>query len=157
MRLTRDGITQKVDQDAILRLSRSVHPGASIHEHVGAIRHVVGQARRRHLDADRRLKPICFEVIRLALRCALHRIAAAMGAYAKKAANRNMEADAFELRLRAERRLGQMMAAQKRTVGFAKGGGDKRSKHRVSQKALNQHRCPPVHHTNVGKYVRFPT
>jgi pyruvate kinase len=42
-----------------------------------------------------------------------------MGAYAKKAANRNMEADAFELRLRAERRLGQMMAAQKRTVGFA--------------------------------------
>ncbi len=61
-------------------------------------------------------------------------IAAAMGAYAKKAADRSMEADAFEQRLRAERRLGQMMAAQKRTVGFAKGGGDKRSKHRVSKK-----------------------
>ena len=61
-------------------------------------------------------------------------IAAAMNAYAQKAQDRSLESDAFELRLRAERRLGQMMAAQKRVVGVAKGGGDNRSKQRVSRK-----------------------
>jgi hypothetical protein len=35
---------------------------------------------------------------------------------------------------RAERRLGEMMAAQKETVGLNKGGGDQRSDHRVSKK-----------------------
>jgi hypothetical protein len=49
---------------------------------------------------------------------------------AKQAKNRQLEADAFEIRLRAEKRVGEMMAAQKETVGFNQGGGD----HRVREK-----------------------
>jgi hypothetical protein len=33
-----------------------------------------------------------------------------------------LEADAFEIRHRAERRLGEMMAGQRETVGMAAGG-----------------------------------
>lgn len=36
--------------------------------------------------------------------------------------NRELEADAAEIRMRAERRVGEMIAAQKETVGLAKGG-----------------------------------
>jgi hypothetical protein len=39
-------------------------------------------------------------------------VAMAMKLYAKQAKNRDLEADAFELRVRAERRLGEMMASQ---------------------------------------------
>jgi len=60
--------------------------------------------------------------------------AAAQRAYAKMAKNRNLEADAFEIRKRAERRLGDMMQAQKETVGLAKPGGDMRPEHRVAKK-----------------------
>jgi N6-adenosine-specific RNA methylase IME4 len=56
--------------------------------------------------------------------------AMAMRLYAKQAKNRQLEADAFEIRLRAEKRVGEMMAAQKEAVGFNHGGGD----HRVSEK-----------------------
>jgi protein gp37 len=56
--------------------------------------------------------------------------AVAMAAYAKQAKNRNMEADAIEIRLRATRKLDQLRQAQKATVGLAKGGGDKKSDHR---------------------------
>jgi hypothetical protein len=52
--------------------------------------------------------------------------AEAQRAYAKMAKNRNLEADAFEIRKRAERRLGD-------TIGLAKPGGDMRSEHRVSK------------------------
>jgi LPS O-antigen subunit length determinant protein (WzzB/FepE family) len=44
---------------------------------------------------------------------------------AKYAQNREMEQKALELRLRAERKLGQMMEAQKQTVGFNKGTAGK--------------------------------
>jgi hypothetical protein len=47
--------------------------------------------------------------------------AEAVRAYAKQAKNRQMEHDAAEIRLRAERRLGELMAAQKETVGLATG------------------------------------
>jgi hypothetical protein len=47
--------------------------------------------------------------------------AEAVRAYAKQAKNRQMEVDAAEIRIRAERRLGELMEAQKQTVGLAKG------------------------------------
>jgi FtsZ-binding cell division protein ZapB len=47
--------------------------------------------------------------------------AEAIRAYAKQAKNRQMEVDAAEIRIRAERRLGELMAAQGETVGKATG------------------------------------
>ena len=58
----------------------------------------------------------------------------AVRVYARQAKNRQMEIDAAEIRIRAERRLGELMAAQKATVGAAKGGGDQKSDHRVGRK-----------------------
>jgi hypothetical protein len=49
-------------------------------------------------------------------------VAMAMRLYAKQAKNKVLEADAFELRVRAERRLGDMIKEQKTTVGLATGG-----------------------------------
>jgi hypothetical protein len=46
----------------------------------------------------------------------------AMMAYARQAKNRALEADAFEIRVRAERRLGEMIVAQREIVGMATGG-----------------------------------
>lgn len=45
-----------------------------------------------------------------------------MRAYAHQANNRQLEIDAAEIRMRAERRLGELIQAQKETVGLAKGG-----------------------------------
>jgi hypothetical protein len=57
-----------------------------------------------------------------------------LAAAARQATDREMEAEAAVLKLEAERRLGQLMAAQKATIGFNKGGGDQRSDHRNSKK-----------------------
>jgi len=51
----------------------------------------------------------------------IHDMAAAMKAYAKQAKDKQMELDASEIRIRAERRLGEMMRMQKETVGLNKG------------------------------------
>lgn len=48
--------------------------------------------------------------------------AAAMQAYGKMAQDKTLEVDAAEIRIRAERRLGQMLAEQKATTGLAKSG-----------------------------------
>jgi protein gp37 len=56
--------------------------------------------------------------------------AVAMKAYARQAKNRALEADAVGIRMRAERRVGELMNGQKKTVGLAKGGGDQKSDHR---------------------------
>ena len=48
--------------------------------------------------------------------------AVAMAAYARQAKNRDLEADAVEIRMRATRRLDQLRQAQKETVGLATGG-----------------------------------
>lgn len=47
--------------------------------------------------------------------------AEAMRAYAHQAKNRQLEIDATEIRIRAERRLGELIKAQKETVGLATG------------------------------------
>jgi hypothetical protein len=52
----------------------------------------------------------------------------AMRAYAKQVGNKQLEADAWEIRLRAERRIGELIEEQKKTVGLAAGaraGGTK--------------------------------
>ena len=56
-------------------------------------------------------------------------MAVAMAAYARQAKNRNAEADAVEIRMRATRRLDQLRQAQARTVGLNKGaaGGGKKA------------------------------
>ena len=46
----------------------------------------------------------------------------AVHAYARQAKNRQMEIDAAEIRIRAERRLGELMALQKATVGLGQPG-----------------------------------
>lgn len=48
--------------------------------------------------------------------------AAAMQAYARQSKNKQMEIDAAEIRMRAERRLGELIKWQKETVGLNKGG-----------------------------------
>jgi len=48
--------------------------------------------------------------------------AEAMRIYAMQAKNKSLEVDAAEIRIRAERRLGEMIAEQKATVGLHKGG-----------------------------------
>src|SRR5260370_41464534 len=66
-------------------------------------------------------------------------IAMAMRLYAKQAKNRDLEADAYELRVRAERKLGEMIAAQKETVGLNRGalvGGTSREPPRDTRPTL---------------------
>jgi N6-adenosine-specific RNA methylase IME4 len=49
-------------------------------------------------------------------------VAVAMAHYARQAKNRDLEADAVEIRMRATRRLDQLRQAQKDSVGLATGG-----------------------------------
>jgi phage N-6-adenine-methyltransferase len=57
----------------------------------------------------------------------IHNQSEAMRAYAKQAKNKQLEIDASEIRFRAERRIGELMAAQKETVGLSRGAaGDER-------------------------------
>jgi hypothetical protein len=65
---------------------------------------------------------------------AIHNNAEALKAAARKLKDKTAEAAAHEIRMRAERALGQLMKQQKKSVGFNKGGGDQRSKHRDSKK-----------------------
>jgi ParB family chromosome partitioning protein len=51
----------------------------------------------------------------------LHDVSAAMRAYAIQAKDRQLEIDASEIRIRAERRLGEMIREQKETVGLNRG------------------------------------
>lgn len=57
----------------------------------------------------------------------------AMAMYAKQAKETELEIHAREIRLRAERRLGQMLAEMKKAGQLSKGGGDQKSNHRGSK------------------------
>jgi hypothetical protein len=52
-------------------------------------------------------------------------LATGLAAAARKATNHEVEAEAAVLKLEAERKLGQLMEAQKESVGFSKGGRPK--------------------------------
>jgi hypothetical protein len=58
----------------------------------------------------------------------IHGKAAALKAAAKVANDKSLEADAVEIRMRAERRLGELMKDQKKTVGANKGGRPSKKK-----------------------------
>jgi hypothetical protein len=75
-------------------------------------------------------------------------LATGLAAAARKATDREMEAEAEVLKFEAERRLGQLMQAQKETVGFNKGGGDQRSDHRDSK---NPGGPPTLAEAGIGK------
>jgi hypothetical protein len=65
----------------------------------------------------------------------IRNVAVAMAAYAKQAKNRDLEANAAELRMRATRRLAQMIEAQKQTVGLSAGTrGSRKKGARVDEK-----------------------
>ena len=51
----------------------------------------------------------------------IHDLAVGIAAYARKAADTQLEADAVEFRMKAARRLGELMKAQKETIGFSAG------------------------------------
>ncbi len=53
----------------------------------------------------------------------IHDVARQMAAAARVAKNRDLEADAYEIRVRAERRLGEMMEAARSTGELAPGPG----------------------------------
>jgi hypothetical protein len=59
--------------------------------------------------------------------------AIAMAAYARQAKNRDLEAHAVEIRLRATRRLDQMRQAQKESVGLNQGAARGRRKGRATR------------------------
>ena len=64
----------------------------------------------------------------------LHDKAIALSVYAKQARDGKLIADATAIRKRAERRLGELMEDDRRAGKLAKGGGDKKSDHRVAKK-----------------------
>ena len=53
---------------------------------------------------------------------------------ARQAKNRQLEVDAAEIRIRAERRVGELMAMQRETVGLAKPPGINQYVDRVAPK-----------------------
>ncbi len=61
-----------------------------------------------------------------------------MRAYAKQAKDRDMEIAAAQIRFRAERRLGELIIAQRETVGLNKGGGTGANQYRAADSAPEQ-------------------
>ena len=64
--------------------------------------------------------------------------------YAKIAENKQMEREAVAIRVRAERRLGEMMKEQGETVGKAKGGAEKGVGRRGNAGSDKTHIAPPA-------------
>lgn len=71
-------------------------------------------------------------------------VVAAVREYARRANNFELEGNAIALRMDAALRLGEMIAAQKATVGLATGGGGKYGRKRVLEK-------PTLKDAGIGK------
>jgi ParB family chromosome partitioning protein len=80
---------------------------------------------------------------------------AALSAYAKIAKNKQLEADAAEIRIRAERRVGQMMAEQKASVGLAKGGEPLKKRHSTGAKfaPVETTSAPTLESAGIDKHL----
>lgn len=76
--------------------------------------------------------------------------AEALRAYGRIAKNRVLEVDAAEIRMRAERRIGELMAQQRATAGLAKPGGDMKSDHRVRRGPDDP---PPLAAVGIDKHL----
>lgn len=64
--------------------------------------------------------------------------AEAMRTYARQAKNRDLEVNAAEIRMRAERRLGEMIVVQKESVGLNRGGGNGSNQFRATRSETEQ-------------------
>jgi hypothetical protein len=64
--------------------------------------------------------------------------AVGMQAYARQAKNKLLELESGEIRFKATRRIGQLIALQKASVGLAKGGGDRGKKSPGGVPTLNE-------------------
>jgi hypothetical protein len=75
----------------------------------------------------------------------IHDKAAAMAVYAKQAKNKNLEADAIEIRLRATRRIDELREAQAKAIGLNKGtaGKGRPKKGGFPRPRLKTTRVPP--------------
>jgi hypothetical protein len=73
-----------------------------------------------------------------------------MRAYAKEAENRQLEIDAAEIRFRAERRIGELMAAQREAGMMAAGGLPLQS---TGSKTDPVERAPTLAETGIGKHL----
>lgn len=79
-------------------------------------------------------------------------VATAMKAYARQAKNRQLEIDAAEIRVRAERRVGELIQAQKASVGLAKGNaGRGRPKLGGTKKELPKNTPPTLADAGIDK------
>lgn len=77
--------------------------------------------------------------------------AEAMRVYARQAKNRSLEIDAAEIRMRAERRLGEMLVAQKETFGLNPGAAGAAGPGRGNKNAVpNENRVLPLTLADVG-------
>lgn len=75
-----------------------------------------------------------------------------MSLYAKQAKDKSLEADATEIRLRAERRLGELITEQKRTVGLNRGtAGAGRPKLGGSKKVPPKDATPTLAEAGIDK------
>lgn len=79
--------------------------------------------------------------------------AEALRVYARQAKDRNLELDAAEIRFRAERRLGQMIAVQKKTVGLAKGSAGKGRPKKGGSRKDPPKSVPTLAEVGIDKYL----
>jgi hypothetical protein len=77
--------------------------------------------------------------------------AAKWKAYALQAKDRQLVAYATAIRLRAERRIGQLMQAQRETVGLSKGGGTGANQYRAARLRKNPAAKPTLADAGIDK------